>query len=97
MTYTCECGKSYVGEITYTPVVPHTAGEWENDESGYKVKKCTVTSVEDGETTFTATVYDADGNVIEETSQTLTSNAGVFEIIADFFEKIFGFLLSLFK
>lgn len=60
-------------------------------------KTCTVTSVESGETTFTATVYDANGNVIEETTQTITSNAGVMEQIADFFGKIFDFLFGFFK
>lgn len=160
----CEACENTIGETTVISAEGHTVGEWESDESGRKVRKCTVcgtaveatdimvdntpqptesevnygdsivldsgitgtlpegayivwtagngnfdmevsedgktctvTSVEDGETTFTATVYDANGNVIEETSQTLTSNAGIFEKIADFFERIFGFLLGLFK
>ena len=52
---------------------------------------CTITPESSGDTTFTAYVVDADGNIIsEEYSQTMTSNAGFFQKIIAFFKGIFG-------
>ncbi|MGN0542115.1 MAG: leucine-rich repeat protein [Acutalibacteraceae bacterium] len=51
---------------------------------------CTITPKSSGETTFTATVYDAEGNAVLTDEQTMTSKAGFFDKIGAFFKKIFG-------
>ena len=51
---------------------------------------CTVSPAASGDTTFTATVYDAQGVEISEDEQTMTSKAGFFLKIIAFFKKLFG-------
>lgn len=51
---------------------------------------CTVSPSANGNTTFTATVVDANGKEISSDSQTMTSNAGIFQKIIAFFKKLFG-------
>ena len=51
---------------------------------------CTITPSSKGDTTFTATVYDADGNAISSDTQEMTAKAGFFDKIIAFFKKIFG-------
>ncbi len=51
---------------------------------------CTIDPVSSGETTFTATVYDADGNAVSTDEQTLTAKAGFFQKIIGFFKKLFN-------
>ncbi len=53
---------------------------------------CQITPAKKGNTTFTATVYDADGNEIQSDTQTMTSKAGFFRKICAFFKKLFGLL-----
>mgnify|MGYP003289008326 CR=1 FL=1 len=53
---------------------------------------CKITPAKKGNTTFTATVYDADGNEIRSDTQTMTSKAGFFQKLGAFFRKLFGLL-----
>ena len=53
---------------------------------------CTITPSSNGDTTFTATIYDVDGNVISNDEQVMTSRAGFFQKIIAFFKKLFGLL-----
>lgn len=65
---------------------------------------CKVTSIGDGEVVVRAAVLDENSNPVKDNdgnyltaSQKLTSKASFFDIIADFFGRIFDFLLGLFK
>lgn len=51
---------------------------------------CKISPSSSGDTTFTATVYDADGNTVSADEQTMTSKAGFFQKIIAFFKKLFG-------
>lgn len=51
---------------------------------------CTISPSKSGDTTFTATVYDANGNEVCKDEQTMTSKAGFFQKIFAFFKKLFG-------
>lgn len=51
---------------------------------------CTITPNASGNTEFTATVYDAQGNAVSTDEQTMTSKAGFFQKIIAFFKSIFG-------
>ena len=51
---------------------------------------CTVSPSASGDTTFTATVYDKDGNEIGSDTQTMTAKAGFFQKLIAFFKKLFG-------
>ncbi len=71
--------------------------EWSVDNSNFKIvsysadgSNCTITPEVSGDTTFTVTVYDKDGNEIGSDIQTMTSKAGFFQKIIAFFKKIFG-------
>ncbi|MBQ2972728.1 MAG: leucine-rich repeat domain-containing protein [Clostridia bacterium] len=71
--------------------------EWSANNSNFKIvscsadgSSCTVTPEVSGDTTFTATIYDKDGNEIGSDTQTMTAKAGFFQKIIAFFKKIFG-------
>lgn len=51
---------------------------------------CKITPSSSGDTTFTATIYDAEGKVIGTDEQVITSKAGFFQKIIAFFKSIFG-------
>ncbi len=51
---------------------------------------CVITPSSSGDTTFTATICDAKGNVVSSDNQTMTAKAGFFDKIIAFFKKIFG-------
>ena len=51
---------------------------------------CIITPDKNGDTTFTATIYDAKGNAVSTDEQTMTSKAGFFDKIIAFFKKLFG-------
>lgn len=50
---------------------------------------CTITPAKSGDTVFTATFFDADGNEISSDEQTMTSKAFFFWKIIAFFKKLF--------
>ncbi len=70
--------------------------EWtaSNENFSYSVSvygtTCTITPDKKGDTTFTAIVYDAEGNIVSADTQTMTSKAGFFDKIIAFFKKLFG-------
>lgn len=70
--------------------------EWypSNENFNYSVSAdgtiCTITPEKSGDTTFTAVVYDAEGNIVLTDEQTMTSKAGFFDKIIGFFKKLFG-------
>ena len=51
---------------------------------------CIISPKKSGNTTFTATVYDAKGNSVSSDEQVMTSKAGFFDKIIAFFKKLFG-------
>ncbi len=51
---------------------------------------CKISPSSKGDTTFTATVYDAQGNAVSKDEQVMTSKAGFFDKIIAFFKKLFG-------
>ncbi len=70
---------------------------WSANNNNFKIvshsidgENCTVTPVATGDTVFTATVVDADGNEISSDTQTMTAKAGFFQKIIAFFKKLFG-------
>ncbi len=70
--------------------------EWSasNSNFSYSVSDdgttCKITPKSSGDTTFTATVYDEDGNAVGYDTQVMTSKAGFFDKIIAFFKKLFG-------
>ncbi len=51
---------------------------------------CTISPSASGDTTFTVTVFDENGNAVSTDEQTMTSKAGFFDKIIAFFKKLFG-------
>lgn len=70
--------------------------EWSASNGNFSIEvsadgqTCTVTPDKKGDTTFTATLYDAEGNVVSADEQVMTSKAGIFDKIIAFFKKLFG-------
>lgn len=70
--------------------------EWyaSNNNFSYSVSSdgttCTITPDKKGDTTFTAVIYDEDGNIVSADKQEMTSKAGFFDKIIAFFKKLFG-------
>lgn len=70
--------------------------EWKtsNENFSYSVSSdgitCTITPNKMGDTTFTAVVYDANGNEVCRDEQIMTSKAGFFDKLIAFFKKLFG-------
>lgn len=68
--------------------------EWTADNGNFKYsangETCRIDPNKSGSTTFTATIYDAQGNAISKDEQTMTSKAGFFDKIIAFFKKLFG-------
>ena len=70
--------------------------EWtaSNDNFSYSASKdgttCKISPDSKGDTTFTVSVVDSNGNVISSDEQTMTSKAGFFDKIIAFFKKLFG-------
>ncbi|MBQ8767620.1 MAG: leucine-rich repeat protein, partial [Clostridia bacterium] len=70
--------------------------KWTADNKNFDMEESadgrtlTITSKNDGDTTFYAIVYDADGEVITSDSITMTSKAGFFDKIGSFFRSLFG-------
>ncbi len=68
--------------------------KWTADNGNFSYsangETCTITPSKSGDTTFTVTVYDENGNVIGTDTQIMTSKAGFFDKIIAFFKKLFG-------
>ena len=69
---------------------------WTADNTNFTYKAsadgttCTITPSATGDTVFTATIVDADGNEISSDTQVMTAKAGFFQKIIAFFKKLFG-------
>ncbi len=69
---------------------------WTADNNNFKIeemndeKSIKIISKNKGHTTFVATLYDADGNVLASDSVEIYSNAGFIQKICGFFRYIFG-------
>ncbi len=69
---------------------------WTSDNNNFlyltspDAKTCTIFPASSGDTTFTATVYDEDENIISTDTQKMTSKAGFFDKIIAFFKNLFG-------
>jgi len=70
--------------------------EWiaSNSNFSYEVSEdgetCRIDPNKSGSTTFTATIYDAQGNAVSKDEQSITSKAGFFDKFIAFFKKLFG-------
>lgn len=70
--------------------------EWTADNDNFKLQESTdgttltVTSNKNGKTIFTATLYDANGNILSEDTVELTSKAGFLQKFVGFFKSLFG-------
>ena len=68
--------------------------EWTADNGNFSYKPndatCEISPKKSGDTTFTATIYDANGNAVSTDEQTMTAKAGFFDKIIAFFKGIFG-------
>ena len=68
--------------------------EWtaSNNNFSYKANgaTCEIRPEKSGDTIFTATIYDANGNPVSIDEQTMTSKAGFFDKIIAFFKGLFG-------
>ncbi len=70
--------------------------EWTSSNGNFDMevsadgKTCTISPDKSGTTTFTATIYDAEGNAVFVDEQEMTSKAGFWQKIIAFFKNIFG-------
>ena len=68
--------------------------KWTADNGNFSYlangETCIITPSKSGDTTFTVTVYDENGNEISKDTQTMKSKAGFFDKFAAFFRKLFG-------
>ena len=70
--------------------------EWSKNNNNFNMttsaggNEITIISKNNGYTTFTATVYDADNNVIAQDTIEMYSKAGLFDKIGGFFRSLFG-------
>ncbi|MEE1010612.1 MAG: hypothetical protein U0L11_01095, partial [Acutalibacteraceae bacterium] len=68
--------------------------KWTADNGNFSYsangETCTITPNKSGDTTFTATIYDENGNEISKDTQTMKSKAGFFDKFVAFFRKLFG-------
>ncbi len=87
------------GIVLYTNVVgklPDGATiQWSWDNNNFDVKEnddgtITIIAENDGDTTFTATVYDSKGNVLASDTVKMTSESDFFSKIGGFFRSLFG-------
>ena len=93
---TIKYGDSIVLHVDESKIPAGGYVEWTSSNGNFDMdvsadgKTCTITPEKSGETTFTATVYDANGNVISSDEQKMTSKAGFFDKVIAFFKKLFG-------
>ncbi len=70
--------------------------KWTKDNNNFTMepsadgKTCTIISNSDGKTTFTVTVTNSSGVVLDEEAIVMTSKAGFFDILGGFFRSLFG-------
>lgn len=93
---TISYGDSIVLHVDPSKIPASGYVEWtaSNENFSYSVSvygtTCTITPEKKGDTTFTAIIYDAEGNIVSADTQVMTSKAGLFDKIIAFFKKLFG-------
>lgn len=96
-TTTISYGDSLILHADVTGTLPEGATiQWTADNANFgKVasndgRSCEITPKSSGDTTFTATVVGANGEVLAEDTQKMTSKASLWDKIVAFFKGIFG-------
>lgn len=96
-TTTISYGDSIILHADLTQTLPSDwLIKWESSNGNFDMRvsedgtTCKISPNSSGDATFTATVYDADGNAISSDEQTMTSKAGFFDKIIAFFKGLFG-------
>ena len=91
------CQDSIILHAEITGNAPENARvEWVANNSNFAIKESangmelTITSKNNGYTTFTARLYDSDGNILGTDSVEMQSKAGFIDKIAGFFRNLFG-------
>lgn len=98
----CEVCDRTIGGITVLPLKNHVSGEWETDESGKTVKKCTACSkvFEEKETETEETPEDVPENTPEDEAAAFVFVeiiSGNFKIITDYVIAFFNHFFGMFK
>ena len=89
-------GDSIILHADATEIPANGYIEWSASNGNFDMKvsadgsTCTISPKKSGDTTFTATIYDAEGNIVSSDEQVMTSKAGFFDKIIAFFKKLFG-------
>ena len=93
-TTTISYGDAIILHVDESKIPEGGRVEWtaSNNNFSYKANgvTCTVSPEKSGDTTFTATIYDAEGNPVSTDEQSMTSKAGFFQKIIAFFKGLFG-------
>ncbi len=96
-TTTISYGDAIILHADITGALPAGASiKWEASNNNFAMNisadgtTCMVSPNSKGDTTFTVSVVDLNGNVISSDEQTMTSKAGFFDKIIAFFKKLFG-------
>ncbi len=93
-TSTINYGDAIILHVDESKIPAGGRVEWTASNGNFKWSAngatCEISPEKSGDTTFTATIYDADGNPVSTDEQTMTSKAGFFQKIIAFFKKLFG-------
>ena len=93
-TSTISYGDAIILHVDESKIPAGGRVEWiaSNGNFSYKANgaTCTISPAKSGDTTFTVTIYDANGNPVSTDEQTMTAKAGFFDKIIAFFKGLFG-------
>lgn len=93
-TTTISYGDAIILHVDVSKIPEGGYVEWSADNGNFSYSAngntCRIDPNKSGSTTFTATIYDAQGNAVSKDEQTMTSKAGFFDKIIAFFKKLFG-------
>ena len=91
---TISYGDAIILHVDETKIPVGGRVEWTADNGNFKYSAngntCRIDPNKSGSTTFTATIYDSQGNAVSKDEQVMTSKAGFFDKIIAFFKKLFG-------
>ncbi|MBQ8764271.1 MAG: hypothetical protein IJZ07_09235 [Clostridia bacterium] len=93
---TINYGDSIVLHVDETKIPAGGYVKWSSNNGNFDMdasddgRTCTISPDKSGTTTFTATIYDAEGKVVCIDEQEMTSKAGFFQKIIAFFKSLFG-------
>ena len=95
-TGTINYGDSIILHVDETKIPEGGRVEWSASNDCFEMnvsadgKTCTISPESTGNTTFTVTIYDAEGNAVSTDTQEMTSKAGFWQKIVAFFKGIFN-------